>query len=403
MIRVAFGSLPKDSGTFTFYRNQRPELLKRGIDMRCVAVGADQQALWNDAFVDDGCVMLAAGTRSVKQQARIFAEWCEAEKIDIVIGINTPSILSALPHLPEHIRVVARCANAFDHGYRITMAGRERLARVIALSPRLRDDLLAEYGADPATLRLIPNGIDPVPFDAAAAITRGQGETLQLGFVGRLEHNQKGVLHLPTIVSALQTRAVPFHLRIAGEGRHESELRRQFSGAVAAGTVSFVGKLPPDQIPAFHAVSDIYVFTSRFEGVPNALLEAMMAGTTPVSFLIDGITDFVIEHGQTGLICDQGDAEGFADHVALLAQDRGRLAKMASAAAVAARARFTAAQTADAYAAEFREIMAAPPPVWTPLPWSEFKPDSNFPQSIGRFLPRPVAKTLSRLRALTRI
>lgn len=402
MIRVAFGSLPKDSGTFTFYRNQRPELLKRGIDMRCVAVGADQNALWNDDFADDGCVMIAPDSRNIKRQAQAFAAWCDAEQIDIVIGVNSPAILSALPHLPERIRVIARCANAFDHGYRITMAGRDRLARVIALSPRLHNDLLASYGADPATMRLIPNGIDPAPFEAAAAVKRGHNPVLQLGFVGRLEHNQKGVLHLPAIVAELQARKVPFHLRIAGEGRHEGKLRQQLAGAMGSGAVSFAGKLRPDQIAGFHASSDIYVFTSRFEGVPNALLEAMMAGAVPVSFLIEGITDFVIDHARTGLISAQGDAAAFADQVASLEQDRPRLAWMSDMAAQAARARFTAGQTADAYASEFGEVMAAPPPHWTPLPWSQFKPDPNFPQSLTRFAPRFVVRALHRLRQLVR-
>lgn len=404
MIRVAFGSLPKDSGTFTFYRNQRQELLKRGIDMRCVAVGAEQHDLWNDDFADDGCVILAPNVRNMKHQARIFADWCVCEQIDIVIGLNSSAILSALPHLPENIRVVARCANAFDHGYRITMAGRDRLARVIALSPRLRDDLLADYGANEEILRLIPNGIDPVPFEEAAAITRGMGDTLQLGFVGRLEHNQKGVLHLPAIVTALQARGIQFHLRIAGEGRHADELRKRLAGAVDAGLVSFVGKLAPNEIPQFHAASDIYAFTSRFEGIPNALLEAMMAGTAPVSFLIDGITDFVIEHGQTGLICAQGDADDFADQVALLAQDRRNLTAIAKAAAAAARERFSASRTADAYAAQFREVMTEPPPSWTPVPWSEFEPDPNFRRStagrIAQHLPQPLVKWLTAIRNL---
>jgi len=402
MINVAFASLPKDSGTFTFYRNQRMELLKRDINMRCVAVGAEQKELWNHAFADEGCVMLASNTRNLKAQAKIFADWCELEKIDIVIGINSPAILSALPHLPEHIRVVARCANAFEHGYRITMAGQERLARIIALSPRLRDDLLTKYDANPHLMRLIPNGINPIPFDAAAAIKRGQGAILQLGFVGRLEHNQKGVLYLPAIVTELQTLGIAFHLRIAGEGCHEKLLRQQLAEAVSAGFVTFVGKLSPTEIPAFHASSDIYVFTSRFEGVPNALLEAMMAGVAPVSFLIDGITDYVIEDGRTGMICSQGDAVEFAKIVSLLWQDRQRLVSMAEAAALAARDRFTAALTADAYAIEFREVMAELPPSWAPLSWADFKPDPNFRQNmalrLAQYLPQSFVRNLKVVR-----
>lgn len=401
-IKVAYGSVPKDGGTFTFYRNLRPALLARGIDMRCVSVGFAQVSLRDERFVDSGCVTVSPRGRTPGRIARKFADWCEAEAVDIVIGVNSAPILSALPHLPERIRVIARCANAFDHGYRITMAGRERLARIVALSPRLRDDLVGQYGADPDKVTLIPNGIDPAPFEAAAAVPRGTGEVLRMGFLGRLEHNQKGVLHLPAIVRELGERGVAFHLRIAGEGRHEWRLRRELAAEVKAGRVSFAGRIAHNEVPQFLAGCDVFAFTSQFEGVPNALLEAMMAGCAPVSFTIEGITDFVIEDGKTGLLAPQGDAARFADCVAALAADRARLAAMAQAAALAARERFSAERCADAYAAEFRRAMAEPPPRWTPKPWNEFEPDPNFPQDWRRFVPLPLENALKKFKALVR-
>ena len=400
LVTVAYASVPKDGGTFTFYRNQRPELLKHGIDLRCVSVGAQQAALWDERFADPGCVLLAPGSRDLKRQAMAFTDWCETERVDIVIGVNSAPILSAMPHLPERIRVLARGANAFDHGYRITLAGRERLAKIIALSPRLRDDLVADYGADPDKVVLIPNGIDPTPFDSAFRAQRGTGEALEIGFLGRLEHNQKGVLHLPAIVRELTMRGVAFRLRIAGDGRHEMLLRKQLANETRAGLVSFAGKIAHNEVPEFLAGCDIFAFVSRFEGVPNALLEAMMAGCAPVSFLIEGITDFVIEDGVTGMLAPQGDAEGFAECVAILAADRHRLAAICKAAGAAAREKFNSATCADAYAREFSRAMAAPPPPWSPRPWSEFEPDPNFPQSWRRFLPLSLEKTMKKVASL---
>lgn len=401
-IKIAFASVPKDGGTFTHYRNLRGNLLERGIDMRCVSVGAQQAGLRDERFADSGCVLLAPRSHSLKRQAMAFAQWCDGEAIDIVIGVNSPPILSALPHLPERIRVVARCANGFDHGYRITMAGRERLARIVALSPRLHDDLIAEHGADPAKVVLIPNGIDPTPFETAFAAARGRGELLTIGFLGRLEHNQKGVLHLPAIVRELTAREIRFHLSIAGSGRHEPRIRRELSEAVKAGQVSFLGKLTHDEVPGFLARCDVFAFTSQFEGLPNALLEAMMAGCAPVCFRIDGITDFVVDEGTTGMLAPQGDAARFADCVAALASDRDRLAAMAHAAGSTARERFSAARCAEAYAAEYRRVMAEPPPAWTPRPWNAFKPEANFPQDWRRFIPPRVEMAIKRLATLVR-
>ena len=391
MIKVAFGSVPKDGGTFTFYRNQRPALLEHGIDLRCVTVGQREAGLLEPSYVDAGCVLLAPRVRSVKRQARVFADWCAAEGVDIVLGINSVAILSAIPHLPERVRVMARCANGFDHGYRITLAGRERLAAIVALTPRLRDTLIAEYDAPADRLWLIPNGIDPAPFEVAASRPRGQGKRIELGFLGRLEHGQKGVLHLPGIVQALDAEKAPFRLRIAGKGRHEGELRAALADALAAGTVEMIGALGPEGVPGFLAEIDALLFTSHFEGCPNALLEAMMAGAVPVSSLIEGTTDFLIAEGEAGFLCAVDDAACFARQLALLERDRERLARMSRAVAEAARAQLTNATAAAAYAALFQQVMADPPPAASPRPWRQFRVDPNFAVSWGGRLRRIVS------------
>ncbi|MEL6828561.1 MAG: glycosyltransferase [Pseudomonadota bacterium] len=404
MIRVAFGSVPKDGGTFTFYRNIRPHLLEWGVDLRCVSVGKDQAALTEQAFVDEGCVQLAASTTDLKQQAKAFADWCSASSIDIVIGINSPAILSAIIHLPEGIRAIARCANGFDEGYRLTLIGRERLQRIVALVPRLRDDLSAHYGVDPAAMVLIPNGAAPDRYENAAARQRGSDGAIQLGFLGRLEHGQKGVMHIPAILDGLDRRGVQYRLRIAGKGRHEYDLKEQLQGRMRDGRVTFEGVLTPDAIPPFLSQIDVFLFTSHFEGCPNALLEAMMAGTVPVSWRLAGITDFLLVDGITGWLSETGDTETFAEHVAVLAKDRAALAAMASKGAIAARSRFSIDACAKAYAALFRELMDEAPAAWTPKPWSAFNPDPMFRRHpLARFLPEQhrikIRKLAGRIRA----
>ncbi len=388
MLKVAYGSVPKDGGTYTFFRNIRRPLLERGVDMRCVSCGAEQRELWEEEYVVDGCVLLAPQSRRIRSQSRRFAEWCEEESIDIVMGINSEAILSSIPHLPRHIRIMARCANAFDHGYRITMSGRDRLSRIVALSPRLRDDLVLKYGADPDRVELIPNGLNSMLFDAAAARPRGTSQRLALGFLGRLEHRQKGVLLIPEILENLDKCGVPFDLRIVGKGRDEDELRERLAAYIERGDVELLGALGPDGVREFLTETDALLFTSYFEGIPNALLEALTAGVVPIAYAIDGITDFVINTGETGFVCRHGDAAEAAKCIALLHSDRERLRKMQSAAAASARSRFSDTRAADAYARLFHKVMTEPVPSWQPRPWSEFRPDPNFRQSWTKYLPR---------------
>lgn len=406
--RIAYGSVPKDGGTFTFYRNLRPALLAHGIELTCVTVGRQEAALAEPSYLDEGCVLLAANESGIRAQALAFARWCEQHGIDIVIAVNSVAILSALPHLPAHVRVVARCANAFEEGYRVTLAGRDRLARIVALTPRLRDDLVQCYDVPPETITLIPNGIDPSPYDALAsrreaghpASAGTASQPLQLGFLGRLEHGQKGVLHLPPILQHLKNTDVAFRLRIAGKGKHERALRKRLAPLIESGEVEFIGALPPGEVPGFLASLDVFLFTSRFEGCPNTLLEAMMAGAAIVAFQIDGIVDYLVDNGSTGVIVPAGDCAAFAHSVAALAPDAGQRHALGAAAARAARERFTPAVAASHYAQLFGDVMAEPAPGVTPRPWSHFAIHPVYDPGWKAFVPESVKNLARRLRTL---
>ena len=400
-IRVAFGSVPKDGGTFTFYRNLRPVLLKSGIDLRCVTVGKKEADLVETAYVDDGCVLLEPETHSVKRQAKAFSNWCQREKIDVVMAINSVAILSALPHLPKSVRVLSRCANGFDEGYRVTLSGRERLMGIVALTPRLKNDLVEDYCADPQKIFLIPNGLDPTPFEFAALHERSQTERpLRLGFMGRLEHTQKGVLYIPKIVRALKQLNVSFSLRIAGKGVHRPLLERELNPYIESGEVELIGAITKDEVPTFLQNTDIFLFTSHFEGCPNALLEAMMAGCAPVSFLIEGITNFLIAHERTGFVAPAGDCQTFAGYIARMAKNRDMMHQISSATAEEARDRFTSQVAAMKYTQLFRSTMQAPLPAFEPVPWSQFKVDSVYRKRWTAYAPKPLRNFVKNVMSL---
>ncbi|MDA3898134.1 MAG: glycosyltransferase family 4 protein [Desulfobacteraceae bacterium] len=352
--------------------------------------------MWDQEFVDDGCVLLVKDEGDVKKQAMAFADWCVESGVDIVMGINSLAILSALPHLSQKIRVLSRCANAFDHGYKITLSCHERLAQIIATTPRLKIDIINLYGGDEQKIQLIPNGISPETFDSAAMKLRGVEGPLRLGFVGRLEHKQKGVLFLPDIIRRLDHKGVDFTFRIAGKGVHKKVLERQLKQYVSDGRVRFEGALLPSAIADFLGEVDVFVFVSQFEGCPNALLEAMMAGCVPVTFKIKGITDFIVRDGITGFICPMAGCEAFADRIAELGVDRSRLQEMASVAAGEARQRFSNVRAAQRYAQVFNEVMQAPAPSWEPKLWSDFRPDPAFVNSRSwhSILPKPVKRAI---------
>ena len=391
-IVLAFGSVPKDGGTFTFYRNMRTPLLEHGIDLRCVTVGQQEAGLWEEDFVDDCCVLLAATESNVKKQAQFFSRWCEDEGVDIVMGVNSVAILSALPHLPANIRFMSRCANAFDHGYRITVSCYERLSRLIALAPRQIEDLVNDYGAQRDRIELIPNGTSIERFQSAAECTRGTSEAIRLGFLGRLEHSQKGVLHLPGILSRLKENEVNFTLAVAGKGVHEAKLKQELDSYIQAGKVRFIGALAPSEIPAYFAEIDVYLFPSHFEGSPNALIEAIMSGCVPAAWQVGGIIDFLVEDETNGMLAEVGDCHSLADKITVLANDRERLNTMSQNASLTARERFSLPRVINDYVRVVREVMSEPVMAYKVKSWADFQIEPAFHQPFWRQLIPPAAK-----------
>jgi len=376
--KIALGTIPKAGGTFTFYRNLRPQLGPQNMDVYSVTVGAGEAALVDKAFMDDGCVVLAEVEKDLMRQSQAFAKWCDNNKIDIVIAINSEAIMSAIPHLAQRIRIVSRVASIFDSGYQNVMSGYERGARIVTTAPRQQKDLAEKYGVFTDRMILIPNGIEPTPYTLAASAKRGCCNKLRLGFLGRLEHISKGVLFIPKILKRLRASGVPFHLSIAGKGVYEKGLKRILRRYVRENVVEFIGELSPEDVPSYLSSVDVLLFTSQSEGCPNTLLEALMAGCVPIVWRIEGTTDFIIDDGRTGFICPLGDCDLFSERIGNLANDREFLGKMSRSCAEEARQRFSQSRLGDDYGSLFREIMAQPCPEWMPLGWDEFK--QNMPE-----------------------
>ena len=200
---------------------------------------------------------------------------------------------------------------------------------------------------------------------------------------------------MPKIVRELNRLGVAFRLRIAGKGKHQSIIEQKMRAEIERGQVEFMGALPPNEVPMFLAETDVFIFTSHFEGCPNALLEAAMAGCVPVSWCIEGITDFIIEDEKSGFICPMGEIEFFARRIARLDNDRARLQEMSKTVVQVARKRFTHERAAKAYANLFKKVMSESPPEWKPKPWEDFHPDLNFKHSWKEIIPVKIRNWLN--------
>jgi len=107
-----------------------------------------------------------------------------------------------------------------------------------------------------------------------------------------------------------------------GRGRYEAELSRRG----LANRVTLTGLVRPEEMPGVLSAIDILAHASQWEGLPRAVVQAMLMERPAVSFAIDGAPE-VVRPGQTGELVALGDVRGFAAALVGLARDPKRRAE----------------------------------------------------------------------------
>ncbi len=131
--------------------------------------------------------------------------------------------------------------------------------------------------------------------------------------VGRL-HPHKGFDLLISAFGQLADYFPDWDLVILGEGPDRDVLQQQIDDAGLADRISMPGRV--GNIGQWYRESDLYVLSSRVEGLSNTLLEAMASGLAPVAFDCETGPREIVRHGIDGvLVTPVEDAEALAAHL----------------------------------------------------------------------------------------
>lgn len=221
-------------------------------------------------------------------------------------------------------------------------------------------------GLDPDRLIVIPNGVDPARFDRADPVDRETlgvppGAVLAL-YVGRLDP-QKG---LPTLIDAAATvvgARDDWHLALAGDGPERDALYRQAeSHPKLAGRVHWLGRR--DDVPGLLKAADYFVLPSLWEGMPNAVLEAMAARRAVVASAVEGTEDLVLP-GRTGWLVPPGGVAPLADALLEAAADPVRLARFGAEGRARVEAEFVPSRVVEAYERLWAGVLGLDPDIGT--------------------------------------
>jgi glycosyltransferase involved in cell wall biosynthesis len=136
---------------------------------------------------------------------------------------------------------------------------------------------------------------------------------LSLLAVGRL-HAVKDHGFLVEACSRLRILGVDFECFIAGEGSQRRHLQWLIQKLDLEDRVTLLGHIPREQMDSLYARADAVLLTSRSEGIPLVLMEAMARGKIVVAPAITGIPELVIS-GKTGFLYEPRSLESLVDRL----------------------------------------------------------------------------------------
>ena len=154
------------------------------------------------------------------------------------------------------------------------------------------------------------------------------GSRVVVGYAGQLI-DRKRIDVVMKLLARPEFESLPWHFAIAGKGAEEENLRSMAKQLGIADRVTFSGFVT--DVHRWLMATDIFVLPSFVEGFGYVLAEAGAAGKPSVAYRASSIPE-VVKDGETALLADRGDDEGFAKQLHRLLADEKLREQMGDAA-----------------------------------------------------------------------
>ncbi|MCW4053361.1 MAG: glycosyltransferase family 4 protein [Candidatus Bathyarchaeota archaeon] len=197
----------------------------------------------------------------------------------------------------------------------------ERSNRIIAVSDFTRRELLQYYKVKEAKICVIHNGVDVDKFKPAPDKLKAKAE---LGFnpedkailsVGRL-YARKGLFTLIESMALVTRKFKNAKFIIAGKGL-SNEMKKLVNYATKIGVkdnIVFTGYFPDKKLPKLYQAADIFAFSTFYENLPFAVLEALSTALPVVTTTVGGIPE-MIDSGKNGFLVQPSNSSELADRI----------------------------------------------------------------------------------------
>jgi glycosyltransferase involved in cell wall biosynthesis len=233
--------------------------------------------------------------------------------------------------------------------------------RLIAVSPEVRDELVALHVASRDKFSVVRLGIELEPrvsFDGdPSEVRRRHGipeGKFVVGWFGRMTA-VKRTDDLLTMLAGARERGVDALLLLVGDGDDRERLEQRAHDLGLARSCLFLGY--QEDVAPWYAICDTVVLTSASEGTPVTIIEALAAGRPVVATKVGGVPD-VVDEGETGFLVRPHDTHALAERLEILAGDPVRRRAMGELGRARMLERYSVERLVDDVDALYRELLA---------------------------------------------
>jgi len=198
----------------------------------------------------------------------------------------------------------------------------------------------------PELHRVIHNGMPDI---SPAQRADPRGEACRIVMVARFEEPKD---HMTLLEALAGLRDLPWQLDLIGDGPREAAVRDRAESLGVAGRVHFRGALGAAEVLA---QAQIFVLSSRSEGFPRSILEAMRAGLPVVASGVGGVAEAVSD-GQTGYVVPRQSVTAMRNALETLIGDPFRRAAFGAAGRREYEAKFTFGRMFDRTVAIYQQV-----------------------------------------------
>jgi glycosyltransferase involved in cell wall biosynthesis len=197
----------------------------------------------------------------------------------------------------------------------------------IAVSQDIMNLRMRTESTPPERIRLVYNAVDPSHLEVDEATRKktrkalGVDNFMVVGTIGRLV-DAKSYDLLLEVARQVCDRKPYVRFILAGAGPLEKELIERRDALGLGELFLFLGQRR--DIPELLAATDLYVISSKREGLPISLIEAMMAGKPVVSTAVGGIPD-TLTQACDGILVEPGNRDALAQAITDLIDNRPRM------------------------------------------------------------------------------